>query len=50
MDLLRRRSPYSYTGSQCPTVADSVIGLINLLNEVAMPHINNAAYGLFYSG
>jgi len=29
MDLLRRRSPYSYTGSQCPTVADPVIGLIN---------------------
>ena len=40
MDLLRRRSPYSYTGSQCPTVADSVIGLIILLYEVAMPHIN----------
>jgi hypothetical protein len=39
MDLLRRRSPYSYTGSQCPTVADSVIGLINLLYEVKMPHI-----------
>jgi hypothetical protein len=39
MDLLRRRSPCSYTGSQCPTVADSVIGLINLLYEVKMPHI-----------
>ena len=38
MDLLRRRSPYSYTGSQCPTVADSVTGLINLLYEVIMPH------------
>ena len=38
------------TGSQCPTVADSVIGLINLLYEVIMTHIKEAAYGLFYSG